>query len=163
MDPTAPTPAFPPALARVVATVSTGFVVTQLDVTIVNIALVHLAGDLHLPVAGLQWVVDAYTLAFAVLMLSGGALGDRFGARRLYIAGLVLFAGVARVRRRERARDADRGARAAGRWRRGDAAHPLALLNDACRHDQRLRRAPWAGGRRPARFRSPPARWWAAC
>ena len=92
MDPTAPTPAFPPALARVVATVSTGFVVTQLDVTIVNIALVHLAGDLHLPVAGLQWVVDAYTLAFAVLMLSGGALGDRFGARRLYIAGLVLFA-----------------------------------------------------------------------
>ena len=37
-------------------------------------------------------VVDAYTLAFAVLMLSGGALGDRFGARRLYIAGLVLFA-----------------------------------------------------------------------
>ena len=36
--------------------------------------------------------VDAYTLAFAVLMLSGGALGDRFGARRLYIAGLVLFA-----------------------------------------------------------------------
>ncbi|MBN3785056.1 MFS transporter, partial [Burkholderia sp. Ac-20345] len=92
MNTTAPTPGFPPALARVVATVSTGFVVTQLDVTIVNIALAHLAGDLRLPVAGLQWVVDAYTLAFAVLMLSGGALGDRFGARRLYIAGLMLFA-----------------------------------------------------------------------
>ena len=92
MDTTAPTTTFPSALARVVATVSTGFVVTQLDVTIVNIALAHLAGDLHLPVAGLQWVVDAYTLAFAVLMLSGGALGDRFGARRLYISGLVLFA-----------------------------------------------------------------------
>ncbi|NTX25517.1 MFS transporter, partial [Burkholderia cepacia] len=88
MDTTIPSPAFPPALARVVATVSTGFVVTQLDVTIVNIALAHLAGDLRLPVAGLQWVVDAYTLAFAVLMLSGGALGDRFGARRVYIAGL---------------------------------------------------------------------------
>lgn len=92
MDTTAPSPAFPPSLARVVATVSIGFVVTQLDVTIVNIALAHLAGDLHLPVTGLQWVVDAYTLAFAVLMLSGGALGDRFGARRLYIAGLALFA-----------------------------------------------------------------------
>lgn len=98
MDTTTPSPAFPPPLARVVATVSIGFVVTQLDVTIVTIALAHLAADLHLPVAGLQWVVDAYTLAFAVLMLSGGALGDRFGARRLYIAGLLLFARLRRSR-----------------------------------------------------------------
>ncbi|VWD44916.1 MFS transporter [Burkholderia contaminans] len=122
MDTTAPTTTFPSALARVVATVSTGFVVTQLDVTIVNIALAHLAGDLHLPVAGLQWVVDAYTLAFAVLMLSGGALGDRFGARRLYISGLVLFALASLAC--------------------GAAAmlpNSLALLNDACRHDPHLR------------------------
>ncbi|MBN3791638.1 MFS transporter, partial [Burkholderia sp. Ac-20353] len=87
-----PAPAFPPTLTRIVATVSVGFVVTQLDVTIVNIALAHLAADLHLSVAGLQWVVDAYTLAFAVLMLSGGALGDRFGARRMYGVGITLFA-----------------------------------------------------------------------
>ncbi|OXJ13823.1 MFS transporter [Burkholderia sp. AU6039] len=140
MDPTAPTPAFPPALARVVATVSTGFVVTQLDVTIVNIALAHLAGDLHLPVAGLQWVVDAYTLAFAVLMLSGGALGDRFGARRLYIAGLVLFAlaslacGAANAPAMLIAARALQGVGAAAML-----PNSLALLNDACRHDPRLR------------------------
>ncbi|MCA8089528.1 hypothetical protein LGM65_01285 [Burkholderia anthina] len=84
MNTTPPTSAFPPALARIVATVSIGFVVTQLDVTIVNIALAHLAADRHLPVAGLQWVVDAYTLAFAVLMLSGGALGAAIGYESLH-------------------------------------------------------------------------------
>ncbi|MCA8271504.1 MFS transporter [Burkholderia sp. AU30280] len=140
MDTTAPTPAFPSALARVVATVSTGFVVTQLDVTIVNIALAHLAGDLHLPVAGLQWVVDAYTLAFAVLMLSGGALGDRFGARRLYLAGLVLFAlaslacGAASAPATLIAARALQGVGAAAML-----PNSLALLNDACRHDPHLR------------------------
>lgn len=140
MDTTAPTPAFPSALARVVATVSTGFVVTQLDVTIVNIALAHLAGDLHLPVAGLQWVVDAYTLAFAVLMLSGGALGDRFGARRLYISGLVLFAlaslacGAASAPAMLIAARAMQGVGAAAML-----PNSLALLNDACRHDPHLR------------------------
>ncbi|MCA8253306.1 MFS transporter [Burkholderia sp. AU31624] len=140
MDTTAPTPAFPSALARVVATVSTGFVVTQLDVTIVNIALAHLAGDLRLPVAGLQWVVDAYTLAFAVLMLSGGALGDRFGARRLYIAGLVLFAlaslacGAANAPAMLIAARALQGVGAAAML-----PNSLALLNDACRHDPHLR------------------------
>ncbi|MEK7915545.1 MFS transporter [Burkholderia contaminans] len=140
MDTTAPTPAFPSALARVVATVSTGFVVTQLDVTIVNIALAHLAGDLHLPVAGLQWVVDAYTLAFAVLMLSGGALGDRFGARRLYISGLVLFAlaslacGAASAPAMLIAARALQGVGAAAML-----PNSLALLNDACRHDPHLR------------------------
>ncbi|MBY4856773.1 MFS transporter [Burkholderia contaminans] len=140
MDTTAPTTTFPSALARVVATVSTGFVVTQLDVTIVNIALAHLAGDLHLPGAGLQWVVDAYTLAFAVLMLSGGALGDRFGARRLYISGLVLFAlaslacGAASAPAMLIAARALQGVGAAAML-----PNSLALLNDACRHDPHLR------------------------
>lgn len=140
MDTTAPSPAFPPALARVIATVSIGFVVTQLDVTIVNIALAHLAGDLQLPVAGLQWVVDAYTLAFAVLMLSGGALGDRFGARRLYVAGLVLFAlaslacGAASAPAMLIAARALQGVGAAAML-----PNSLALLNDACRHDPHLR------------------------
>ncbi|QVN22392.1 MFS transporter [Burkholderia pyrrocinia] len=140
MDTTTPSPTFPPALARVVATVSTGFVVTQLDVTIVNIALAHLAADLRLPVAGLQWVVDAYTLAFAVLMLSGGALGDRFGARRLYVAGLVLFAlaslacGAANSPAMLIAARALQGVGAAAML-----PNSLALLNDACRHDPHLR------------------------
>ncbi|WP_321955680.1 MFS transporter [Burkholderia cenocepacia] len=140
MDTTTPSPAFPPALARIVATVSIGFVVTQLDVTIVNIALAHLAADLHLPVAGLQWVVDAYTLAFAVLMLSAGALGDRFGTRRLYVAGLLLFAfaslacGAAVAPAMLIAARALQGVGAAAML-----PNSLALLNDACRHDPRLR------------------------
>ncbi|KML48767.1 MFS transporter [Burkholderia cepacia] len=140
MNTTTPSPAFPSALARVVATVSIGFVVTQLDVTIVNIALTHLAGDLHLPVAGLQWVVDAYTLAFAVLMLSGGALGDRFGTRRLYVAGLVLFAlaslacGAANAPAMLIAARALQGVGAAAML-----PNSLALLNDACRQDPHLR------------------------
>ncbi|WP_431823171.1 MFS transporter [Burkholderia sp. F1] len=140
MDALTPPPTFPPALARIVATVSAGFVVTQLDVTIVNIALAHLAGDLHLSVAGLQWVVDAYTLAFAVLMLSGGALGDRFGARRMYVAGLALFAmaslacGAATRPAMLIAARALQGVGAAAML-----PNSLALLNDASRHDPRLR------------------------
>ncbi len=77
---------------RVIAATSFSFVVTQLDVTIVNVALPHIASSLSVRVAGLQWVVDAYTLPFAVLMLSAGVLGDRFGSRRTYLIGLGVFA-----------------------------------------------------------------------
>jgi MFS transporter, DHA2 family, methylenomycin A resistance protein len=76
---------------RIIAATSFGFVVTQLDVTIVNVALPHIATDLSVHVSGLQWVVDAYTLPFAVLMLSAGVLGDRFGSRRAFLAGLAIF------------------------------------------------------------------------
>ncbi|MBZ5643380.1 MAG: MFS transporter [Acidobacteriia bacterium] len=76
----------------IIAATSFGFVVTQLDVTIVNVALSRIAAGLSVHVAGLQWVVDAYTLPFAVLMLSAGVLGDRFGSRRAYLAGLAIFA-----------------------------------------------------------------------
>jgi MFS transporter, DHA2 family, methylenomycin A resistance protein len=76
----------------IIAATSFGFVVTQLDVTIVNVALSRIATGLSVHVAGLQWVVDAYTLPFAALMLSAGVLGDRFGSRRAYIAGLAIFA-----------------------------------------------------------------------
>jgi len=77
---------------RIIAATSFGFVVTQLDVTIVNVALSRMAAGLSVRVAGLQWVVDAYTLTFAVLMLSAGVLGDRFGSRRAYLCGLGTFA-----------------------------------------------------------------------
>jgi len=76
----------------IIAATSFGFVVTQLDVTIVNVALSRIAAGLSVQVSGLQWVVDAYTLPFAVLMLSAGVLGDRFGSRRAYLAGLAIFA-----------------------------------------------------------------------
>ena len=79
-------------ISRIIAATSFGFVVTQLDVTIVNVALSRIASGLSVHVAGLQWVVDAYTLPFAVLMLSAGVLGDRFGSRRAYLVGLAIFA-----------------------------------------------------------------------
>ncbi|MFM0752423.1 MFS transporter [Paraburkholderia strydomiana] len=129
-----------PALGRVLATVSVGFVVTQLDVTIVNIALPEIGANLHANVAGLQWVVDAYTLAFAVLMLSAGALGDRFGARRLYAAGIVLFAlaslacGVASGAPMLVAARALQGIGAAAML-----PNSLALLNQSYGHDPKLR------------------------
>jgi DHA2 family methylenomycin A resistance protein-like MFS transporter len=75
----------------IVAATSLGFVVVQLDVTIVNVALPRMGADLGGGVALLQWVVDAYALAFAALLLSGGTTGDRHGARRPYIAGFAIF------------------------------------------------------------------------
>ncbi len=75
----------------VVAT-SFGFALVQLDVTIVNVALPRIAEALDTNIAGLQWVVDSYALCFAALLLSAGFLGDRFGARRVYLAGLAIFA-----------------------------------------------------------------------
>jgi EmrB/QacA subfamily drug resistance transporter len=64
---------------------------TFLDTTIVAVALAAIQTGLHVGVAGLQWVVDGYALTFAALMLAGGTLGDRFGRRRLMVAGLGLF------------------------------------------------------------------------
>jgi MFS transporter, DHA2 family, methylenomycin A resistance protein len=83
-----PTPLFS---ALILAT-SLGFVLVQLDVSIVNVALVSIGRELHSNVAGLQWIVDAYAITFASLLLTGGALGDRFGARRTFVAGFVIFA-----------------------------------------------------------------------
>jgi DHA2 family methylenomycin A resistance protein-like MFS transporter len=131
---------FTPAISRIVATVSVGFVVTQLDVTIVNIALAKIGGDLHADVTGLQWIVDAYALAFSVLMLSAGVLGDRLGARRMYAVGIVIFAlaslacGLAFDATMLVAARALQGIGAAAML-----PNSLALLNQACGHDPKLR------------------------
>ncbi|WP_078873824.1 MFS transporter [Streptomyces sp. NRRL S-1868] len=68
-----------------------GFVVVTVDVSAVNVALPAMGEQLDGGMAGLQWVVDSYTLFFAALMLSAGALSDRVGARRAYGWGLVVF------------------------------------------------------------------------
>ncbi|TJZ79618.1 MFS transporter [Rhodococcus oryzae] len=60
-----------------------------LDNTIVNVALPSIGVELHTGVSGLQWVVDAYTLTFAGLLLACGNLGDRYGRRRIMIIGLI--------------------------------------------------------------------------
>jgi MFS transporter, DHA2 family, methylenomycin A resistance protein len=68
-----------------------GYFLVLLDVTIVNVALPAMGRDLGAGVAGLQWVVDSYAVAFAAFMLSAGALGDRFGARHAFQWGMGLF------------------------------------------------------------------------
>jgi EmrB/QacA subfamily drug resistance transporter len=66
--------------------------ITVVDSTIVNVALPTLARDLRTGTAGLQWITDAYTLAFAALLLMAGAIADRFGRHRALAAGLAVFA-----------------------------------------------------------------------
>jgi EmrB/QacA subfamily drug resistance transporter len=63
----------------------------SLDQTVLNIALPTLVRELHPSSSGLQWIADSYTLTNAVLLLFGGALGDRFGRRRLFIIGVAIF------------------------------------------------------------------------
>ena len=69
-----------------------GFLVIQLDVTIVNVALPTIQNDIGGTTAGLQWVVDGYTLALASVMLTAGSMADRAGARRVFLVGLAAFA-----------------------------------------------------------------------
>jgi len=64
----------------------------MLDNTVVNVALPSIQRDLHTSVAGLEWTVNAYMLAFGVLLVTGGRLGDIFGRRRVFLMGVVLFA-----------------------------------------------------------------------
>lgn len=65
--------------------------IVGMDVTIVNVALPAIEHDLHATLAGLQWVVDAYTLVVASLLMLSGALSDRYGRRRVFQIGLALF------------------------------------------------------------------------
>src|SRR3954451_17785243 len=67
------------------------FMVT-LDNLVVTTAIPVIRKDLHAGISGLEWTINAYNLVFAVLLLTGAALGDRFGRRRLYSVGLVVFA-----------------------------------------------------------------------
>jgi MFS family permease len=62
-----------------------------LDVAVVNVALPVMRVDLGFSATGLQWVVNAYTLSYAVFLLTGAALGDRFGRRKMFTLGLLIF------------------------------------------------------------------------
>ncbi|HEY0516190.1 MAG TPA: MFS transporter, partial [Solirubrobacteraceae bacterium] len=65
----------------------------MLDNTVVNVALPSIQRSLHASTASLEWTVNAYTLSFAVLLVTGGRLGDLFGRRRLFLTGVIIFAG----------------------------------------------------------------------
>lgn len=74
-----------------------GYAMITMDATVVNTALPAIGRDLSAPVSGLQWVTAGYTLVFACLLLPAGSLGDRLGARRVFLTGLVVFTAASAV------------------------------------------------------------------
>src|SRR3954463_12851673 len=71
--------------------VAFGLFMIMLDNTIVNVALPSIERDLNMSLSNLEWVVTAYALAFAALMITGGKLADYYGRRRIFIIGLAIF------------------------------------------------------------------------
>ncbi|WP_137144880.1 MFS transporter [Mycolicibacterium sp. CR10] len=67
--------------------------IVMIDGTVVNVALPHIGRDLGGGFGGLQWTINAYTLTLASLILLGGSLGDHFGRRRIFLVGVIWFAG----------------------------------------------------------------------
>ena len=117
-----------------------GFGLIQLDVTVVNVALPSLGTELGSGMSGLQWIVDGYALVFSVLLLIGGFLGDRYGARRIYLAGIAIFAGASTLC----GLAPDIGTLIAARVLQGAGAAvmlpcSLSLINHATQHDPALR------------------------
>src|ERR687891_1667566 len=78
-------------LLTLVATIL-GSTIVFLDATVVNVALPAISDDLDTGLADQQWVVEAYMLTLVALLLVGGSLGDQFGRRRMFVAGLIGFA-----------------------------------------------------------------------
>ena len=78
--------------AWVLAATILGSSMAFIDGTVVNLALPALQADLHATMANVQWVVEAYALFLAALLLIGGSLGDLYGRRRLFVTGVVVFA-----------------------------------------------------------------------
>ncbi|GAB2842336.1 MFS transporter [Actinoallomurus bryophytorum] len=85
----APSP--PGVSARALLGVSLGYFMVLLDTTVLSVAEPDLAASLHTSVAGLQWATTGYTVAFAALLLSAGAVADRHGAHRVFRSGIAVF------------------------------------------------------------------------
>src|SRR3984957_15652562 len=73
------------------AIVSIGLFMVVLDNLVVNVALPSIHRDLGASIQALEWTVNAYVPSYAVLLLTGAALGDRFGRKRMFMAGIALF------------------------------------------------------------------------
>jgi EmrB/QacA subfamily drug resistance transporter len=78
---------------RALGVLCVALLLIALDTTVLNVALPTLARELRASTSGLQWIVDGYTVALGCLLLLFGAIGDRFGRRRMLLAGLGVFAG----------------------------------------------------------------------
>src|SRR5262245_20705882 len=81
-----------PQARWVLFTTVLGSGIAFLDATVVNVALPTIGKELDASVAGLQWIVNGYSLTLASLILIGGSLGDRFGRRRVFLIGIIWFA-----------------------------------------------------------------------
>src|SRR3954471_12154301 len=75
----------------VVAVFALGTFLTLLDLTIVNIAIPSIVDDIHAPLDGILWMLNAYSLVYAVLLITAGRLGDIYGPRQLFAAGVAVF------------------------------------------------------------------------
>ena len=143
--------------------VSIATAMLMLDIAVVNTALPRIAEDLDASLSGLQWVVDAYTLALATTVLTAGSLADRLGRRRLFAVGLVGLHGVVAGRgdgrhdrlpqhrpRRAGRRRRDPVRRLAGAARAGLPGQERAVRRAGRlrRHDRRVVRRRAAGRRR---------------
>lgn len=82
---------FPKNVLSTLVVSSIGFVVVQIDVSIVNLALPQIVFSLNAKLIELQWVIDGYAISFASFLLMAGVLGDRLGNKRIFLAGLLLF------------------------------------------------------------------------
>jgi EmrB/QacA subfamily drug resistance transporter len=88
----APTPCPKSSGRWVLAATILGSSLAFIDGTVVNVALPALQKDLQATVIGVQWVIESYSLLLAALLLVGGSLGDRYGRRRIFVTGVVIFA-----------------------------------------------------------------------
>jgi len=70
---------------------SLGVLIAQIDTSVVTLAVKQIGADLGSTVSDMQWMIDSYNLVYAALLLTGGALGDLYGRRRIFVAGIVLF------------------------------------------------------------------------
>ncbi|MEC1968753.1 MFS transporter [Bacillus cereus] len=77
--------------AIILIALAMGFIMATLDVTVVNVAVVNIQETLGLALYSSTWIVDGYILSFAALLLAGGALANRFGAKKIYMIGLIIF------------------------------------------------------------------------
>jgi len=136
-----------PAGRRLLATTVLGSGMGFLDGTIANVALPHIGDDLHADLAGLQWVVNGYTLSLASLILLGGSLGDRLGRKRVYgwgVAGFAIASAMVGL-------SPTIGVLVAARILQGVAAAALtpgslALIQSSFRHEDRMRAVgAWTG------------------
>ena len=130
----------------------------MLDNTVVNVALPSIQRDLGASISSLEWTINGYTLSFAVLLATGGRLGDIFGRRRMFVIGVIVFtlssatAGLAP----RHPLPGDQPRRPGHRRRVHDARHPLDHHRRLPRRASAARRSAPGPASRRWRWRSAP-------